>query len=210
MTTDSINKQAPSLTDPTGREHLLSGESITIGRAIENEIVITSKRVSREHARVRREGWRAILEDLGSTNGTFLNDERIMSSMELHDKDRIKIGDVVLVFHDPDITTRDNPFPELEVNVTAGVVRVDRQAVTLAPKEFTLLAYLYQHTGEVCSKDDIGHAVWPEYQEGVYDYQIENLVRRLRTKLEPDSANPQLLLTIRGLGYKLVTREPAS
>jgi pSer/pThr/pTyr-binding forkhead associated (FHA) protein len=207
MTTNSTAKQPPSLTDPTGREHLLGGESITIGRAIENEIVITSKRVSREHARVRREGWRAILEDLGSTNGTFLNDERIMSPMELHDKDRIKIGDVVLVFHDPDITTRDNPFPELEVNVTAGVVRVDRQMVTLAPKEFTLLAYLYQHTGEVCSKDDIGHAVWPEYQEGVYDYQIENLVRRLRTKLEPDSANPQLLLTIRGLGYKLVTRE---
>ncbi len=208
MTSDSTAEQVPSLTDPTGREHLLSGERITIGRAVENDIVITSKRVSREHARVRREGWRAVLEDLGSTNGTFLNDERIMASMELHDKDRIKIGDVVLVFHDPDITTRDNPFPELEVNMTAGVVRVDRQLVNLAPKEFTLLTYLYQHNGEVCSKDDIGNAVWPEYQEGgVYDYQIENLVRRLRTKLEPDSANPQLLLTIRGLGYKLITRE---
>jgi hypothetical protein len=207
MTTDSTAKQAPSLTDPTGREHLLSGESITIGRAVENDIVITSKRVSREHARVQREGWKAILEDMGSTNGTFLNDERLLAATELHDKDRIKIGDVVFVFHDPDITTRDTPFPALEVNVAAGVVRVDRHAITLAPKEFALLAYLYQHGGEVCSKDDIGHAVWPEYEEGIYDYQIENLVRRLRAKLEPDPASPQLLLTIRGLGYKLVTRE---
>ncbi len=93
------------------------------------------------------------------------------------------------------------------MNVTAGIVRVDRHPITLAPKEFTLLTYLYEHNGAVCSKDDIGDAVWPEYQEGVYDYQIENLVRRLRTKLEPDPTNPLLLLTVRGRGYKLVTRE---
>jgi pSer/pThr/pTyr-binding forkhead associated (FHA) protein len=201
------SEQVPSLTDPTGREHPLTGETTTIGRALENDIVITSKRVSREHARVRRKDWRAILEDIGSTNGTFLNDERIMAPVELHDGDGITIGGVTLTFHDPDITYRDTPFPELEVDVTAGVVRVDRRIVTLAPKEFALLAYLYEHSGEVRSKDDIGSAVWPEYQEGVYDYQIENLVRRLRSKLEPDPANPQLLLTMRGLGYKLITRE---
>jgi len=155
---------------------------------------------------VRREGWRVILEDLGSTNGTFLNDERVLTPMELHDEDRITIGDVTLTFHDPDITYRDTPFPELELNVAAGVVRVDRRAVELSAKEFALLVYLYERLGEVCSKDEIGNAVWPEYQEGVYDYQIENLVRRLRSKLELDAANPQLLVTVRGLGYKLVTR----
>lgn len=202
----TTSEQVPSLTDPTGREHLLTGQTTTIGRALENDIVITSKRISREHARVRREGWRAILEDMGSTNGTFLNEERVLHPMELHDKDRISIGDVTLIFNDPDITYRDSPFPELEVNVAAGVVRVDRHMVTLAPKEFGLLAYLYEHKGEVCSKDDIGSAVWPEYHEGVYDYQVENLIRRLRAKLEPDPANPQMLLTMRGLGYKLVTR----
>jgi hypothetical protein len=197
----------PSLTDPTGREHLLSDEITTIGRALENDIVITSKRVSRGHARVRREGWRAILEDMGSTNGTFVNDERVLAPVELHDGDRVSIGDVTLIYHDPDITYRDTPFPDLEMNLEAGVVRVDRRLVTLAPKEFALLAYLYERCGQVCSKDDIGNAVWPEYHEGVYDYQVENLVRRLRSKLEPDPANPQLLLTLRGLGYKLVTRE---
>jgi DNA-binding response OmpR family regulator len=202
----TTTEQVPSLIDPTGQEHPLTGDTITIGRAVENDIVITSKRVSREHARVRREGWRVILEDLGSTNGTFLNDERVLTPMELHDEDRITIGDVTLTFHDPDITYRDTPFPELEVNVAAGVVRVDRRAVELSAKEFALLVYLYEHHGEVCSKDEIGNAVWPEYQEGVYDYQIENLVRRLRSKLELDAANPQLLVTVRGLGYKLVTR----
>jgi pSer/pThr/pTyr-binding forkhead associated (FHA) protein len=203
----TATEQVPSLTDPTGREHPLTGETITIGRALENNIVITSKRVSRGHAQVRREGWRAILEDMGSTNGTFLNDERVLTPMELHDGDRVTIGDVTMIFHDPDITYRDTPFPVLEVDLGAGVVRVDRRVVTLAPKEFALLAYLHERGGQVCSKDDIGNAVWPEYHEAVYDYQVENLVRRLRSKLEPDPANPQLLLTIRGLGYKLVTRE---
>jgi pSer/pThr/pTyr-binding forkhead associated (FHA) protein len=175
------------LFDPTGQEHPLSGDSTTIGRAIENSIVITSKRVSREHARIRREGRRVFLEDVGSTNGTFLNDERIFGPVELRDGDRIGVGEVTFVFHDPDTTTRENPLPELEVNVAAGIVRVDRRAIELSPKEF-----------------EIGRAVWMEYKEGVYDYQIENLVRRLRTKVEIDPADPQLLVTVRGLGYKLV------
>ena len=196
----------PFFTDPTGQEHLLSSECTTIGRAVENDVVITSKRVSREHARVLRDGWRVTLEDLGSTNGTFVNQERVLSPVALHDGDQVAIGNVTLVFHDPDITFRDSPLPELEVDVAAGVVRVDRRLVTLSPKEFALLACLYDHQGQVCSKDDIGQAVWPEYQEGIYDYQIENLMRRLRAKLEVDPSDPQLLLTVRGLGYKLVIR----
>ena len=202
-TTESV----PLLTDPTGREHPLDGEITTIGRAVENDIVITSKRVSREHAQVQRQGRRMVLADLGSTNGTFLNGERLMAPVELRDGDGVSIGDVVLTFHDPESTYLETPFPELEVDAVAGIVRLDRQAVALSPKEFALLAYLYERRGQICSKDDIGNAVWPEYLDGVYDYQIENLVRRLRSRIEPDPANPQLLLTERGRGYKLVIRE---
>jgi len=200
------NKPLPYLTDPTGREHHLGDKATTIGRALENDIVITSKRVSREHARLRRDGWRIVLEDQGSTNGTFLNDERLLEPVALQDADCIKIGDVILTFHDPDVTYRDTFFPTLEVDVDAGVVRVDRHVVALSAKEFALLAYLYEHSGKVCSKDDIAAAVWPEYHDSVYDYQVENLIRRLRAKLEADPSNPQLLLTVRGLGYKLVAQ----
>ncbi len=207
MSSSSLSEMVPFFTDPTGREHLLSGESIVIGRALECDIVITSKRVSREHARVRREGWRTVLEDLGSTNGVFLNDELVLAPADLRDGDRVQIGDVVLIFHDPDITFRDTLLPDLEVDLAAGVVRVNRHKITLSAKEFALLAFLYERRGHVCSKDEISQAVWPEYQDGVYDYQVENLVRRLRTKLEPTSADPQLLLTLRGLGYRLVTRD---
>jgi pSer/pThr/pTyr-binding forkhead associated (FHA) protein len=197
--------RSPFLTDPTGREHPLSDDVVTIGRAVESDIVITSRRVSREHARLRREGWRVILEDLGSTNGTFLNDERVHQPVDLRDEDRIRVGDVTFVFHDPAITIRETPFPELEVDIGAGVVRLDRRRVELSAKAFTLLAYLYKQRGQVCSKDEIALAVWPEYKADVYDYQVENLVHRLRQTLEYDPSNPQLLVTVRGLGYKLIT-----
>jgi hypothetical protein len=200
----AATESVPFFRDPTGREHLLTAETTTIGRAVENDIVVTSRRVSREHTRVQREGRRVVLIDLGSTNGTFLNDERVLAAVELRDGDQVSIGDVILTFHDPESTFLDTPFPELEVDEAAGLVRVDRRVITLSPKEFTLLAYLYAHRGQVCSKDDIGRAVWPEYHEGVYDYQIENLVRRLRARIEIDPAEPQLLLTARGRGYKLL------
>jgi DNA-binding response OmpR family regulator len=198
------NERPPFLTDPTGREHALTDDVITIGRAVENDVVVTSRRVSREHARLRREGWRVILEDLGSTNGTFLNGERVLNPVELRDEDRIRIGDVTFVFHDPAITIRETPFPELDVDVAAGVVRLDRRPIDLSAKEFALLAYLYERRGQVCSKDEIGLAVWPEYDGDVYDYQVENLVHRLRQELEYDPSDPQLLITVRGMGYKLV------
>jgi pSer/pThr/pTyr-binding forkhead associated (FHA) protein len=194
----------PYLKDASGQEHALPGEITRIGRDVENEIVIVSKRASREHAYILREARRVFVEDKGSTNGTFLNGERIQAKTQLRDGDRLGIGEVSFLFFDPETTTRETPFPELELNLPAGEVRVNRQAVTLSPKEFSLLAFLHQNRGKVCSKDEIGRSVWAEYQTGIYDYQIENLVRRLRTRIELDPNTPQLLITIRGLGYKLV------
>ena len=198
------DSNTPYLRDPSKKEHFLKQAVTRLGRAVENEIVIVSKRASREHAHIRREGRRVFLDDLGSTNGTFLNGERVLGSMQLRDGDQISVGEVVFTFHDPDTTTRETPFPELEVNVEAGVVRLNRHAIQLSPKEFSLLAYLYENRGKVCSKDEIGRTVWSEYQVGIYDYQIENLIRRLRTKIESDANAPILLITVRGLGYKLL------
>ena len=194
----------PYLSDPTGQEHPLQNDVTRMGRAVENEIVILDKRSSREHAVIRREGLKIILEDQGSTNGTYLNGERLQQAVQLRDGDQVKIGDVAFIFHDPEGTYVETPFPNLDVDIESAEVRVNRRLVQLSSKEFALLAYLYENRGKVCSKDEIGQVVWSEYQEGVFDYQIENLVRRLRTKIEDDPNAPQLLITMRGLGYKLV------
>ena len=194
----------PYLTDESDQEHTLRTSPTRIGRGVENEIVIVSKLSSREHAAIRRDGRRSFIEDMGSTNGTFLNGERVQGSIPLRDGDLLTIGGLKFTFHDPEMTSRETPFPELDVNISAGEIRLNRRLVQLSPKEFALVAFLHENLGRVCSKDEIGRAVWAEYQEGIFDYQIENLVRRLRNKIETDPNAPQLLLTMRGLGYKLV------
>lgn len=198
------NANLPYLKDPLGNEHLLETALTRLGRAAENEIVILSNRASREHAHIVRTGRKVFLEDQKSTNGTFLNGERLLEKTQLRDGDEIAIGDVNFIFHDPDTTTRETPFPELEVSLATGEARLNRRLLMLSPKEFALLFYLYENRGKVCSKDEIGRAVWSEYQSGIFDYQIENLVRRLRTKIEIDPNLPALLLTMRGMGYKLL------
>jgi hypothetical protein len=82
-----------------GQRHvpLAPGENV-IGRAAEAAISVASSKVSRRHARILVERGRAILEDLGSRNGTFLGERRIDAPVELRHGDRIVIGPVELIF----------------------------------------------------------------------------------------------------------------
>lgn len=77
----------------------------------------------------------------------------------------------------------------------------------LTAKEHALLTYLQSRTGQVCEKDDIIRAVWPEdkvIERGIRDDSLAQLVRRLREKIEPDAAAPKSLLTVPGRGYRFV------
>lgn len=74
----------------------------------------------------------------------------------------------------------------------------------LTAKESRLLEYLRAHAGEVCEKDALVQAVWPEdviYQQGIRDESLAQLVRRLRVKIEPNPGEPQHLHTVPGRGY---------
>jgi DNA-binding winged helix-turn-helix (wHTH) protein len=76
---------------------LFEGENL-LGRVPEGVVRLTSERASRRHARVLVDGPRAVLEDLGSKNGTFLNGRRVEGSVSLAEGDRITVGREVLVF----------------------------------------------------------------------------------------------------------------
>lgn len=75
----------------------------------------------------------------------------------------------------------------------------------LTAKEHLLLEYLRAHPDEVCEKDELIRAVWPEdeiFERGIRDDSLAQLVRRLRVKIEPDPSSPQLIQTVPGRGYR--------
>lgn len=76
---------------------LLPGENI-LGRSPEARVPLDLGRVSRHHARIVVEEGKAVLEDLGSKNGTFVRGQLVTQPAELEDGDEICIGPVVLVF----------------------------------------------------------------------------------------------------------------
>jgi pSer/pThr/pTyr-binding forkhead associated (FHA) protein len=68
-------------------------EEITIGRQEGNTIRLTERNVSRRHARLMRQNGHVVVEDLGSSNGTRINGERISGQSQIKDGDLIQIGD---------------------------------------------------------------------------------------------------------------------
>jgi hypothetical protein len=67
-------------------------EGATLGRG-DVEIRLDDPFASSRHARISREGQVVVIEDLGSTNGTYLNEQPLNGPQPLHDGDRIRIGD---------------------------------------------------------------------------------------------------------------------
>ncbi len=80
-----------------GQAYDLTGEDITIGRDINADIVISVPEISRRHARFRRGAGGFVLEDLGSTNGTFVNGKRLTAPQLLNSGDIIMFGEAVTV-----------------------------------------------------------------------------------------------------------------
>lgn len=191
------------LVDPLGRRTPLCNEVTLFGRDAGCDVVIPDPRASRRHAELRPGEEGVTLRDLGSTNGTRLNGQPVAVPTRLRDGDVIEIAGAHFTFRDPDATLDQSRFPQLVVDEVTGEVWVDRRPVSLSPKQYALLSLLWSRRGAVCSKDEIVRAVWPECVGAVYDYQIESLIKRLRTKIEPDPSHPTLLLTVRGRGYKL-------
>jgi DNA-binding response OmpR family regulator len=94
-------------------------------------------------------------------------------------------------------------FGPLVVVPREGRAERDGEAVALTKTEFRLLCDLAEHGDQLMTRDQLLERVWG------YEYTgdgrlVDAHVRRIRSKIEADPANPQLLQTVRGLGYRLV------
>jgi len=93
----SVGGQGPR--DPDAAAHIaLTGERVDIGRSVEGDGRIDDPQVSRLHAELRLAGRAWTLRDLGSTNGTFVNGERLSRARELNPGDHVAFGSLLYQF----------------------------------------------------------------------------------------------------------------
>jgi diguanylate cyclase (GGDEF)-like protein len=85
-----------------GKKYVLEEVDLTIGRDENNSIVVDLDNVSRRHARISSKQGRMFVEDLGSTNGTYLNDQEVLSPQPLRSGDLVKVGGSIFKFLDGD------------------------------------------------------------------------------------------------------------
>lgn len=187
----------------------LRAEHTTIGRAAECDFVLDDPRISRQHATITRDGRHHHVRDAGSLNGTFVNGRRVLAdtATRLHPGDELRFADLRFRFLSGPAERSHLPPARLRFDDVAAEVYVGPGRVALAPKEYALLRVLWQRAGQVCSKECLAQAVWPEYQGIISDASIESTVSRLRRKLAAAGGRRAWVQTVSRQGYRLVGDE---
>ncbi|MBC8083905.1 MAG: response regulator transcription factor [Hymenobacter sp.] len=91
---------------------------------------------------------------------------------------------------------------DLTLDTKLHRVTVGGKVVDLTAKEFDLLALLLRHPGRTYSRTQLLDLVWG-YSYSGYEHTVNSHINRLRMKIERDAANPEYVLTVWGVGYKL-------
>jgi hypothetical protein len=191
----------------------LSGDNLVIGREETCDVTLNDRQVSRRHATIYRQGSHCFLRDLGSRNGTFVNDNLVVAAQQLQDGDEIRIASRFrIIFVASEATAplyRAGPQRQ-GLSLEPGTRRVWVDGIklepSLSPAQFRLLEFLVAHSGEVCSRQQVVEAVYAEESaEGITDQAIDALIRRLRERLATGSQHA-FIETVRGAGFRL--RQP--
>ncbi len=83
-----------------GATYSLEGDQLVIGRDSSSSIAINDAEVSRKHARLNFQGGKYVIEDLGSTNGTFVNGQRLSAPVVLKSGDVVSLGEQIVLLYE--------------------------------------------------------------------------------------------------------------
>ncbi|MBN8545930.1 MAG: response regulator transcription factor [Ignavibacteria bacterium] len=92
----------------------------------------------------------------------------------------------------------------LHVNFKTYSAFVDGKPVQMSHKEYEILKYLWQNKNNTVSRDNLLNDIWG-YEENPTTRTVDNFILKLRQKIEVDSNHPKIILTVHGIGYKLIT-----
>lgn len=92
---------------------------------------------------------------------------------------------------------------DLQMDTGSGIVKKDGREVFLSPLEYRLLLLFFNHPQMIMTREQLLDELWDAAGEFVNDNTLTVYIKRLREKIETDPAEPQIILTVRGLGYRL-------
>ncbi len=200
---------------PLNGDRWLINDAVTIGRDETCGVVVPDRQVSRFHARLLVKDEGVMLEDLGSKNGTFYEGKRVDGPIYIQDGGLIQIALVqnfVFLSSDSTMPLGQGLLPvepmggRLFLDVRSRRVWIDSDEIVppLSVPQFRLLHTLYEHRGQVVSRDELVNAIWGEDEsEGVSEEALDALVRRLRDRLSSIDADHAYIVTVRGHGLRL-------
>ncbi len=195
-----------------GVEYELNQELMIVGRSMDADITLEDQFASRRHAEIRRIDNAYQVHDLGSKNGVSVNGRRLSEGATawLDDGTELQLASTHFRFQDPSATLTAPSIvavqePGLRVDPITRQVFANGELIDppLSVKQFDLLWFLFQNRGRVVSKDEIAQAVWPEAKGEVYDANIDRMISRVRSRIEPDNEEVSFIATVRGYGYQL-------
>ncbi len=111
-----------------------------------------------------------------------------------------KEEDLNITAKDLQLALEEFSVPPLRIDKAKGQVSIGEREIDLSPLEYNVLVYLYEGDGVPRNKDAISDQV---YTDGATDEAIDQLIHRMRKKIEPIPKKPIYLITERGLGYRL-------
>jgi len=91
----------------------------------------------------------------------------------------------------------------LQINFASYSAFEGKESVQMSHKEFDVLYYLWKRRNHTVSRDELLTEIWG-YEENPTTRTVDNFILKLRQKLEKDPNHPQIILTVHGIGYKLV------
>ncbi len=92
---------------------------------------------------------------------------------------------------------------KLNVNFQNYTALNEDESVQMTHKEFEILNYLWKHRNQTVSRDDLLEKIWG-YEESPTTRTVDNFILKLRQKIESDSNHPLIIITVHGIGYKLL------
>jgi pSer/pThr/pTyr-binding forkhead associated (FHA) protein len=185
---------------------------VTVGRGPTADIQLVHPLVSRLHAELSMQDGRLLIRDLGSRNGTVVNDELLRSDVRLVAREAIlQVGPYVLRVAEAGVLAEETLATAAPGTTGRAVLDRDLRRLlidgrpaleALTGLEYRLLDVLASQGRRVVPNQQTGDAVWGE---GAWDvYMLHNLVHRVRRKLDAKGLPAEeLIVSVPGSGYRL-------